>query len=72
VYAAALVLHETLAGALPDDDAADAGRVAAAAPGLDALVARALSRDPEERPDARGWLEGLLAAQRARETRVAP
>jgi hypothetical protein len=50
VFAAALVLEETLSGATP--------------PALEALVTRALSPAPADRPDARGWLDGLLAAQR--------
>jgi hypothetical protein len=66
VWAAALVLRETVAG--PDASDAEADRaVAAAAPGLAALASRALAPDPQARPDARGWLEGLLAAQRERE-----
>jgi hypothetical protein len=50
VYAAARVLEESLAGVVP----------AALAP----HVARALSPAPTGRPDARAWLEGLLAVQR--------
>jgi hypothetical protein len=50
VYAAALVLQESLAGAVP--------------PCLAALVARARSPAPARRPDARAWLEELLAVQR--------
>jgi hypothetical protein len=51
VYSAALLLEEMLAGALP--------------PELSALASTARSQDPALRPNARGWLEGLLAHQRA-------
>jgi hypothetical protein len=51
VFSAALVLEETLGGALP--------------PALGTLAARALSEDPAQRPaDGSAWLDGLLAAQR--------
>lgn len=64
VFSAALVLHETLTGALPDEgDPAAPPQVAP--PALAALLARALSPDAGRRPaDGGHWLEGLLAAQR--------
>jgi hypothetical protein len=75
VYAAALVLHEMLTGALPDDPAsseAPAIALPGAPPTLATLVARALSPDPAARPDARAWLDGLLAAQRDLARREGP
>jgi hypothetical protein len=62
VYAAALVLHETLAGAPP---AAGAVPCPGAPPALSTLAAQALSPSLSARPDARGWLEGLLAVERS-------
>jgi hypothetical protein len=72
VFSAALLLHETLGGALPDDGtgatALPLSPLAAPAsepglpPGLQALLTLATSPDPAGRPaDGRAWLAGLLA-----------
>jgi hypothetical protein len=68
VYCAALLLHETLLGTLPGDAKVGTDPAARLSPTLGAIVARALSAEPRLRPDARGWLDGLLAAQRAAAT----
>jgi len=69
VYAAALVLCESLSGTLPTP-----GTPPPPPPGipqvLAALVAAALAEAPEGRPDGRAWLEGLLVSQRALDLRT--
>ena len=71
VFSAAVVLHEALTGTLPPEGesphpgAPGASSIPGAPRSLAALVARALSPNPRERPrDGAAWLEALLAAQR--------
>ncbi len=71
VFSAAVVLHEALTGTLPPEGgsphpgAPEASSIPGAPRSLAALVARALSPEPRERPrDGAAWLEALLAAQR--------
>jgi len=81
VFAAAVMLHESLCGRLPY--AMVAGRSQALEPGappdvppgasraLARLLARALERDPAERlATGRAWLEALLAIERRRAVRA--
>jgi len=69
VFSAALLLHETLTGRLPEDGPpASPGSLPGVPAALAALLARALSPDAGRRPpDGAAWLEGLLAAQREAE-----
>lgn len=64
VYGAAVVLHETLTGTVPEE-ASGPRPIPGAPPSLAALLAAALSPDPAARPaDGAAWLEALLACQR--------